>query len=107
MEEHRMGELRPDTWLRPANIPGPPGVDGVLMVQGAIGGEPAADLVGRLWDLGEIAASARSLARLADEAPAWLDSGGPAVLRDSFLVSVAAVRFLRPEPQLARSAVVA
>jgi phenylacetic acid degradation operon negative regulatory protein len=103
MAEHRMGELRPDTWLRPANIPRPPGLGGVLVVQGAIGEEPAADLVGRLWDLGEIAASARFLARLADEARGWLDSGDPGVLPDTFLVSVAAVRFLRHEPQLPSS----
>jgi phenylacetic acid degradation operon negative regulatory protein len=105
MAEHRMGELRPDTWLRPANIPRPPALDGVLVVQGAIGEEPAADLVGRLWDLGEIGASARSLARLADEACGWLDSGDPGVLRDTFLVSVATVRLLRHEPQLPSSVV--
>src|SRR5439155_2439878 len=27
MDEHRLGEVRPDTWLRPANIPGPPSMD--------------------------------------------------------------------------------
>jgi phenylacetic acid degradation operon negative regulatory protein len=102
MTEHRMGELRPDTWLRPANIARPPSPEGVLVAQAAIGEPPGGDLVRRLWDLDEIAESARSLARLADEAREWLDSGDPAVLRDTFLVSVATVRFLRREPQLPR-----
>jgi phenylacetic acid degradation operon negative regulatory protein len=105
MVEHRMGELRPDTWLRPANISRPPGAEGALVAQAAIEDGSAAQLIRRLWDLDEIAASARSLARLAVEARGWLGSGDPAVLRDSFLVSVAAVRFLRREPQLPRSVV--
>ncbi len=75
----------------------------MLVVHGVTGEGAADDLAGKPWDLGALAASARSLARLADEARGWLDTGDPAVLRDTFLASVAAVRSLRHEPQLPRS----
>ena len=36
MREHRMGELRPEIWLRPANLPGPASLEGVVVVRGTI-----------------------------------------------------------------------
>jgi phenylacetic acid degradation operon negative regulatory protein len=105
MREHRMGELRPDTWLRPANIPRPGDVDGALVVRGAIQDRPTDEIIRRLWDLDEIADTGRSLLALAEEACRWLEPGDPEVLADTFVVSVATVRFLRTEPQLPLSIV--
>ena len=45
MVNARMGELRPDTWLRPANLPAPAGVDSAIVVGGPISGAEPADLV--------------------------------------------------------------
>lgn len=100
MLEHRMGELRPETWLRPANVDGPPAIDGVLVVRGTIDDRDPAELAARLWDLDRLADRGRELAELVRRARDWLEPGDPSVLAHTFLVSVAAVRFLRAEPQL-------
>ncbi len=107
----RLGELRPDTWLRPANIEVPADLAGVIVTRGplVIGDDDA--VVRRLWDLDEIDARARSLAamlhrtgsRLAGEAwPATetrpAEEGAP--LADAFVQLAACQRFLRTEPQL-------
>jgi phenylacetic acid degradation operon negative regulatory protein len=105
MEEHRMGELRPETWLRPANIARPPAMDGVFTVQGTIDDRSPADVAGQIWDLDQIAKKSRALTALAEKAQRWLQPGDPAVLADTFLVAVASVRFLRAEPQLPRELV--
>ena len=101
----RMGELRPDTWLRPANIPRPAAAHGALLVHGLIEGAEPEDVVAGLWDLGELASAGRNLLSLADDAGGWLETADPAVLSDSLLVCIALVRFLRLEPQLPVSVV--
>jgi phenylacetic acid degradation operon negative regulatory protein len=105
MLEARMGELRPDAWLRPANIEGPAVADGVLVVRGSLEQRDPRELVRELWDLDALTTQARTLTRLVDDASRWLRSGDPAVLADTFLVSVATVRFLRTEPTLPRTLV--
>src|SRR5690606_35608404 len=56
MANARMGELRPETWLRPANIPGPH-IDGDgIVVRGPLTGHESTAIVRRLWDLPAIAA---------------------------------------------------
>jgi phenylacetic acid degradation operon negative regulatory protein len=100
MLEHRMGELRPDTWLRPANLPAPPSIDGAFTARGSVTDRPARVLAGVLWDLDGLANGGRRLLTLAEDALDWLRSGDPGVLHDTFLVSVAVVRFLREEPLL-------
>ncbi|WP_028932644.1 PaaX family transcriptional regulator C-terminal domain-containing protein [Pseudonocardia spinosispora] len=100
MGEHRMAELRPEVWLRPANVAGPSPMDGTLVVRGGIDGRDPVELAGQLWDLPSIEAEAIELIGLVDEAFSWLDREDPAVLAETFLVSIAAVRFLRREPQL-------
>jgi phenylacetic acid degradation operon negative regulatory protein len=107
MREAWMGELRPDLWLRPANVDRPAAMDGVLLVRGTIEERDPASLVAQLWDLEELASTARMLTGLVEEACVWLQDGNPAVLADTFIVSVAAVRFLRAEPRLPRSLVAA
>src|SRR5215204_5143294 len=61
MANVRMGELRPDTWLRPANLAPPRGDDGLAVVRGALDGEDPSSLAGRLWRLASIAAGAEDL----------------------------------------------
>ena len=55
MANARMGELRPDTWMRPANLAGPRADAGTIVVRGAVEGEDGATLAARLWDLDGIA----------------------------------------------------
>jgi len=100
MGEHRMAELRPEVWLRPANIDGPEPIDGALIVRGGIAGRDPVRLVGQLWDLPTIAGKAVELTGLVEQACSWLDRNDPTSLAETFLVSIAVVRFLRTEPQL-------
>ncbi|HEY1971168.1 MAG TPA: PaaX family transcriptional regulator C-terminal domain-containing protein [Pseudonocardia sp.] len=100
MAEHRMAELRPEVWLRPANIDGPAPGEGVLVMRGPITGPAGVELAGQLWDLPALAADADELTALAGEALSWLAREDPSAMADAFLVSIAAVRYLRVEPLL-------
>lgn len=100
MANLRMGELRPDTWLRPANLDGPRGDEGLAVVRGPLVGEEPAGLARRLWPLTEIAERARSLLDRVEEAMPALEAGQPAAMADTIELSAAVVRFLRAEPLL-------
>ena len=100
MRHHRMGELRPDVWLRPANVDGPEPSAGVLVVRGVLDERDPRALVRRLWELDDLARTGRRLGAVVEDASAWLDTDGADALADTFLVSVAAVRFLLTEPRL-------
>lgn len=102
MREHRMGELRPEVWLRPANLPGPPALEGVLVLRATIDDGDPLTVADGVWDLDTLIAKSDDLTALAEEAIGWLGPGDPAVLVDTFLVSIAAVRFLLTEPRLPR-----
>lgn len=94
MANLRMGELRPDTWLRPANLGGPAGGDGLAVVRGPLRGEDPVELAARLWPLAELAAGARQLLGL-------LTGANPGEsLPAAITLSAAIVRFLRSEPLL-------
>jgi phenylacetic acid degradation operon negative regulatory protein len=100
-----MAELRPEVWLRPANIDGPAPVDGVLVMRGPITGEPGSrdtdrELAGRLWDLPKLAVDAQKLIALSADALAGLRRDADSAIAEAFLVSIAVVRFLRVEPLL-------
>jgi phenylacetic acid degradation operon negative regulatory protein len=99
MTKRLMGELRPDVWLRPANVPSPVVSGDVLVMRGLVDRDPV-ELVNALWDLDGLAATARRLVVEADAATAALVSDGPAILPLSFIVSVAVARFLAVEPHL-------
>jgi phenylacetic acid degradation operon negative regulatory protein len=100
MANFRMGELRPDTWLRPANLPGPDGDAGLVVVRGPLDGEDPAALAGRLWPLSELAATARDLGRRLDATLPGLADRRPEALPATITLAAEVVRFLRAEPLL-------
>lgn len=100
MNRALMGELRPDVWVRPANIALPIDDVNVFVSRGQLDREGGRQLARSLWDL---EASEASLRRLIDHATAageLLAAGGPHALSQSFIVSVAVARALAAEPQL-------
>jgi phenylacetic acid degradation operon negative regulatory protein len=100
LQNARFGELRPDIWLRPANLSAPmPGNDW-LVTTGPISGVLPGDLVDRLWPLASIAARADALRVEIDDAAATLDRDDPTSIPAAFHLSATVVRFLRDEPLL-------
>jgi phenylacetic acid degradation operon negative regulatory protein len=95
MVNARMGELRPETWLRPANIAGPRVRDTVAVVRGPLSGQDAVELVQALWNLPAIESQCRLLIAALDDPELEL----PAMMQRA----AAVVRFLREEPLLPRS----
>lgn len=100
MANLRMGELRPDTWMRPANLDGPDGDEGLAVVRGPLSGEDPAALARTLWPLPELAARAGQLLSLVEAAMPALEAGQPRALAETFDLAAAVVRFLRAEPLL-------
>lgn len=92
MANGRMGELRPDTWMRPGNLPAPDVLDGTILVRGTVEGADGAELANRLWDLTAIERRCRELLAAIVEKPRGLP--------DATLLAAAVVRFLRDEPLL-------
>lgn len=100
----RLGELRPDTWLRPANIDVLTDLADVVMTRGPLVSGDDAALVRRLWDLDAIDATARSLASALRSTSVKLDDDRvDSTLADAFVELAACQRFLRTEPQLPES----
>ncbi len=99
MTKRLMGELRPDVWLRPANVARPVVSGDVLVVRGVIDRDPV-ELANTLWDLDALATTARMLAVEVDAVTGGLAADDRTVLPRSFIVSVAVARFLAVEPQL-------
>jgi phenylacetic acid degradation operon negative regulatory protein len=105
MRHGRMGELRPDIWLRPANIAGPSPAPDLLVTRGSVEERDPVALARRVWDLDSLASTARNLVAAAESATQSLESGDPRVLPETFMTSVAVVRFLLGEPLLPPSLV--
>jgi phenylacetic acid degradation operon negative regulatory protein len=95
-----LAELRPDIWMRPANVDGPAPSPDVLISRGPLDGGDVSELVGRLWPLEAIERQALRLRNALIERRSSLDRDDVEVLPETFLVSAAVVRFLRTEPQL-------
>ena len=100
MANLRMGELRPDTWLRPANLDGPAGEGGLVVVRGPLDGEDPAALAARLWPLPDLADRAGRLLASVEEARPAVDAREASALARTIGLSAAVVRFLRAEPLL-------
>ncbi|MGK0275383.1 MAG: phenylacetic acid degradation operon negative regulatory protein [Ilumatobacter sp.] len=96
----RLAELRPDIWLRPANVENPPRPADVIITRGAIEVDDTADLVDRLWPLAAIDARSQRLIHMLTAHRAEVDRQDDRLLPTTFTISAAAVRFLRTEPQL-------
>ena len=96
----RLAELRPDIWLRPANVGNPPRPAQVIVTRGAIAVDDAADLVDRLWPLAAIDARSQQLIHMLTAHRAEVDRQDDQLLPTTFAISAAVVRFLRTEPQL-------
>jgi phenylacetic acid degradation operon negative regulatory protein len=103
MANARMGELRPDTWLRPANLAGPRAGSGTIVVRGSLVGEDALTLTARLWDLDAIAARCAELLVAVDDGIGALDDSTESALPGAIVRAALVVRFLRAEPLLPRA----
>jgi phenylacetic acid degradation operon negative regulatory protein len=96
----RLGEVRPDLWLRPANIDIPTDLAGTLITRGPMIAGDEHELVGRLWALDQLRhRGARHLAAL-DRTAQRLDRVDDGALAEAFVTLAAAQQFLRIEPQL-------
>jgi phenylacetic acid degradation operon negative regulatory protein len=100
MANLRMGELRPDTWMRPANLAPPDGEPGMVVTRGPLAGDAAADLVRRLWHLPGLAAGARRLHARIDEMLPALQEHRAEALPAAITLAAEVVRFLRADPLL-------
>jgi phenylacetic acid degradation operon negative regulatory protein len=100
MANLRMGELRPDTWLRPSNLDGPDGNGDLAVVRGPLDGDEPAALARRLWPLPRLADTAVELTgRLEEMLPALADRR-PEALPSTITLAAEVVHFLRAEPLL-------
>lgn len=98
--DHRFGELRPDTWMRPANLPAPALGSTALVVTGTLERSDEPALVARLWDLPSIADRARQLCESIGRLRATTDLADHAAIPDTFTLAASVLRFLRSEPLL-------
>jgi len=96
----RMAELRPDIWMRPANIAAPVRPEDVALLHGELDTDDPVDLVLQLWDLTDVDERSTELSEAIDRHRPSLDGGDSSVLPNTFVLSAAVVRFLRVEPQL-------
>jgi phenylacetic acid degradation operon negative regulatory protein len=103
MANARLAELRPDTWLRPANLAGPTVGAGTIVVHGPLTGEDPVALAARLWDLDAIAGRSDELLAAVDVGIGVLEGEADAVLADAIVLAALVVRFLRAEPLLPRT----
>jgi phenylacetic acid degradation operon negative regulatory protein len=115
MEGAKLRELRPDTWMRPANLPVTVDLPGVIVSRGDVSRSTSVQLVDQLWDVPATEERARGLTGaldLVDEALGTTGGGDAAggedaagggatdVIAPAFTVLAACLRFLRVEPQL-------
>lgn len=96
----RLGELRPDLWLRPANLDIPTDLPDVLITRGSVISGAEQQLVAQLWDLDALRARSNVNRRALDAAAARLGDPEDRSLADAFTALAGAQQFLRVEPQL-------
>ena len=94
----KLGELRADLWMRPANLTIPADLPGALVTRGPLLGADDGQIVHSLWDLTAIDARSRALTDALHSARTDLDAG-PNGLPPSFIALARALRHLRIEPQ--------
>lgn len=96
----RLGELRPDVWLRPANIDIATTLADALITRGPMVVGDGRRLVAQLWDLDDLRSRSTAHEHALDAAFRRLHERDDRALADAFVVLAAAQRFLRVEPQL-------
>ena len=96
----RLGELRPDLWLRPANLDIPTDLPHVLITRGSMISGAQQQLVAHLWDLDALRARSNVNRLALEAAAARLGDPDDRSLADAFTALAAAQQFLRVEPQL-------
>jgi phenylacetic acid degradation operon negative regulatory protein len=96
----RLGELRPDLWLRPANIDISTDAPHSIVTRGPLISGDGRKIVGLLWDLDALRRRSIAHQRALDDAATRLDEPDDRALVDAFVALAAAQRFLRTEPQL-------
>lgn len=100
MANHRFGELRPETWVRPNNLgPPPTGADWICS-SGTVEGIPPEVLARRIWDLERLASAAGRFVRRLDEVEALTNWADPRSIPHIFTLAAGVVRFLRSDPLL-------
>jgi phenylacetic acid degradation operon negative regulatory protein len=100
MQDHRLGELRPEVWLRPANLPAPDPDPSVFVTTGSLAGHDPVALAARLWDLESWAGQARQITAAVSAAQPTLETGGEDALPPNFVLSASVLRHLRRDPLL-------
>jgi phenylacetic acid degradation operon negative regulatory protein len=100
MANARMGELRPDTWMRPANLGGPRPSPTLAVVRGPLAGDDPQRLAATLWPLDELAEESRALLTELVDAGSRLADERRESLAAAITLAAAVVRFLRAEPLL-------
>jgi len=96
----RLGELRPDTWMRPGNVEIPTGLPDAIVARSVLVDGDDGDLAATLWDLDELTRRTDELLDDLDGVDAVLDRGDANRLADAFVHLAVVQRFLRTEPQL-------
>lgn len=96
----RLAELRPDIWMRPANVAEPDRPEDVILLTGELAADDPADFAQKLWPLSDIEQRSVQLRTAMERHRASLDAGDASVLPNTFVLSAAVVGFLRTEPQL-------
>lgn len=96
----RLGEVRPDLWLRPANIAIPTDLVGTLITRGPMLAGDEHELVDRLWALDQLRHRAARHLDALDRVARRHPGGDDRSLADTFVTLAAAQQFLRIEPQL-------
>jgi phenylacetic acid degradation operon negative regulatory protein len=100
LADRRFGELRPDIWMRPANLPVPAPAPQWIVTTGPVAGTDPVDLRDGLWDIAALASRGTSLVADIERLRADTDWSDPASIPDVFVASAAVVRYLRDEPLL-------
>ncbi len=108
MARARMGELRPDVWLRPANLEPLSPLAGTVITKGTVHwfedgtSEPDGprSFVRRLWPLKDLASRAESLGQRLELTRPLLEGGSYDAIPETFSLSAEVVHYLASEPML-------
>jgi phenylacetic acid degradation operon negative regulatory protein len=101
MQGAKLGELRPDTWMRPTNLAVSSERADIIVTRGDLDRTRSAELVETLWDLPALDRQAHDLLDGLDGIAAHLESDASgAGIAPGFTVLAACLRLLRVEPQL-------